>query len=62
MFFATFPVLAGRGKELFLIVEIIVIPWLTYLFKPRMIAKSIVVAYAIIIMGIVVFYDKIIPI
>ena len=62
VFFATFPVLAGRGKELFLIVEIIVIPWLTYLFKPRMIAKSIVVAYAIIIMGIVVFYDKIIPI
>lgn len=60
-FFAGFPVLAGRGKELFLVTEIIVIPWLVYLFKPPYIGKVIVMLYALGVLSITVFHGKLIP-
>lgn len=61
VFFASFPVVAGRAKELLTVTEIIVIPWLTYLFKPSYMGKAVVVLYALGVLSITVFHGRLIP-
>jgi hypothetical protein len=54
MFFSM-PVLAGRISELFGIIEIILIPCLYYVFKPKLLSKLIVIVVGICLILISIF-------
>lgn len=56
--FANIPIVGFRINELLGIVEIILIPLLIYLFKPKIFAKLIVVGIGIIYLYVSVVYNK----
>lgn len=56
--FATMPVVAFRISELFGIVEVIIIPFLYYAFKPQSISKMIVISVGLSFFYISIFYSK----
>lgn len=57
---ADIPVFATRTSDMFAIVDIIVIPFLMYLIKPKIISKSMVVGISFLYLFLNLFYNKII--
>lgn len=58
--FAVMPVVGFRISELYGIVEILLIPLLYYIFKPQIIARTIVILIALVMLCISIFYNKLI--
>lgn len=58
--FSTMPVVAFRINELFIVVEIILIPLLFYAFTPRVFSKTIIDFIGLCLFLIVLFYNKLI--
>lgn len=58
--FATIPVIAFRISELYGIIEIILIPFLVYAFKPPIISKSIILIIATTLLYVSIFYNPLI--
>ncbi|WP_306353546.1 EpsG family protein [Flavobacterium sp. '19STA2R22 D10 B1'] len=58
LIFAVMPVLAFRMNELFGIVEVVLIPLLFYVFRPRLISKIVIVFIGVCLISIVLFYNK----
>lgn len=58
--FANMPVLATRISELFFVVEIIIVPFFIYVFKPLLFAKSIILFIGLSIFLMFLFYTKLI--
>lgn len=60
LIFANMPVFATRISELFFVVEIILIPFFIYVFKPLLFAKSLISFIGVSIFLMFLFYTKLI--
>lgn len=60
LLFSDFTIVSFRISELFLIVEIILVPLLIFLFRPQLIAKFIPIVISIIYLFLNIFYIKLI--
>ncbi|MEG1611120.1 MAG: EpsG family protein [Alistipes sp.] len=58
--FAAMPVVGFRINELFGMVEILLFPMIYYIFRPKIMSKSIVVSIGCLILMISIFYNKLI--
>ena len=58
--FSDFPTLAFRISELYQIVEILLVPMIIYAFTEKRIASLIPILYASVLLGLILFYNKII--
>lgn len=58
--FAVMPVIGFRVSELLGVVEIVLFPFIYYIFNPRIISRSIIVFFCFVILSISIFYNKLI--
>jgi hypothetical protein len=56
--FAVMPVVAFRLNELFCIVELILLPFIIFLFKPKLVSKGAVIAIALSFLLFNIFYNE----